>query len=348
MSSSDNSRNLLEVSGLKKLYRNGRGVKNMTFSLSRGDVFGLLGSNGSGKTTAIRSICGLCPYKGEIRLFGESVAENPRGALRRVGCIVEAPSFYAYLSAEQNLLLAARYYGMKKTEARQAAAWALGIVGLTAYRREKTERFSLGMKARLGLALCFISKPEFLALDEPLNGLDIEGMVEVRNIIMNMASIGANPASAYQVPAQSAVYPPNAVMPGAAFLISSHLAAEVEKTCNRVGVMDEGELLETAYMRDVLRDYGSVEAYYINVINRRRGIAGGFGYGFQGPGGYSYNAPGADGSGYNAPSNGGPGGDGGTGGNASPSGNGGPGDNASPSGNSGLSGSPGGVAGGGV
>ena len=220
----------------------------MSFTLSAGDVFGLLGSNGSGKTTAIRSICGLCPFEGEITLFGHSVKDNPREALRRAGCIVEAPSFYGNLSGEQNLTLAARYYGISKAERREAARWALDIVGLSNFRRERADRYSLGMKARLGLALCFVSKPEFLALDEPLNGLDIEGMIEIRNIIINQASIT-----------------------GATFLISSHLAAEVEKTCNSVGIMSEGELIDTARMDHVLGVYGSVEDYYLNTLHRHRG-----------------------------------------------------------------------------
>ena len=220
----------------------------MSFTLGKGDIFGLLGSNGSGKTTAIKSICGLCPFKGDIRLFGVSVADDPRAALGRIGCIVEAPSFYGNLSAERNLLLAAAHYRMPKREALDATAWALETVGLGKFRRERAERFSLGMKARLGLALCFVSKPDFLALDEPLNGLDIEGMVEIRNLILDLAS-----------------------RTGATFLISSHLAAEVEKTCNRVGVMDEGVLLECASMDVALRGHGSVEAYYLDTLRRRGG-----------------------------------------------------------------------------
>jgi len=244
----DARRPVLEVENLTKLFKNRRGVRNMSFTLSEGEVFGLLGSNGSGKTTAIRSICGLCPFEGEIRLFGESVKDNPRAALRRAGCIAEAPAFYGNLSGERNLLLAANYYGMTKSEAADAAAWALETVGLYAYRRDRAERYSLGMKARLGLALCFISKPDFMALDEPLNGLDIEGMVEVRNIILNQAAVS-----------------------GATFLISSHLAAEIEKTCGRVGVMDEGVLIETAPIGYVMGTFGSVEAYYLSVLQRHRG-----------------------------------------------------------------------------
>ena len=238
---------VLNVRNLRKLYKNGRGVKSMSFALSQGDIFGLLGTNGSGKTTAIRSICGLCAFEGEIRLFGESVADNPREALRRAGGIIESPSYYANLTALQNLQLAARYYGMTKIETAEAADRVLNIVGLSKFRRERAERFSLGMKARLGLALCFISNPGFMALDEPLNGLDIEGMVEVRNIIIEHATLS-----------------------GAVFLISSHLASEIEKTCNLVGVMDEGELLETARMDYVIPAYGSVEDYYLSVIRHHR------------------------------------------------------------------------------
>jgi ABC-2 type transport system ATP-binding protein len=236
---------VLEVSGLKKLYRNKRGVSEMTFSLQRGDVFGLLGANGSGKTTAMKSICGLCPYEGEIRIFGQPVRDNARNALKSVGCIVEAPAFYGYLSAQRNLELAARYYGLEDAPARIEGA--LDAVGLLKSRRDAAEKFSLGMKARLGLALCMLHSPELMVLDEPLNGIDIEGMADIRGIIMRQAADT-----------------------GATFLISSHLAAEIEKTCNRVGVMHEGRLLETARMSDVLYEYSSVEDYFLSVARLRR------------------------------------------------------------------------------
>ena len=236
---------VLEVANLSKLYKNGRGIRQMSFTLMRGDIFGLLGSNGSGKTTAIKCIFGLCPFRGDIKIFGESVSDCPGAALRRAGCIVESPSFYENLTAWQNLSLAAKYYYPSKKEIAEHTEWALGIVGLSKYSDERVDRFSLGMKARLGLALCFVSKPAFMALDEPLNGLDIEGMVEIRNIILDRAS-GT----------------------GATFLISSHLAAEIEKTCNCLGIMHEGVLIETARLEDVMREHGSVEDYYLNATSR--------------------------------------------------------------------------------
>ncbi|MDR1061452.1 MAG: ATP-binding cassette domain-containing protein [Clostridiales bacterium] len=236
---------VLDVSGLRKLYRNRRGVSEMTFSLQRGDVFGLLGANGSGKTTAMKSICGLCPYEGDISIFGQPVRDNARNALKKVGCIVEAPAFYGYLSAQRNLELAVRYYDLE--DARASVEGALGAVGLLKYRRDAAEKFSLGMKARLGLALCMLHAPELMVLDEPLNGLDIEGMADIRGIIMRQAA-GT----------------------GATFLISSHLAPEIEKTCNRVGIMHEGRLLETARMSDVLYEYSSVEDYFLSVARLRR------------------------------------------------------------------------------
>ncbi|MDR3120939.1 MAG: ATP-binding cassette domain-containing protein [Clostridiales bacterium] len=240
---------VLEVRGLKKLYRNHRGVSEMTFSLDQGDIFGLLGANGSGKTTAMKCICGLCPYEGDVSIFDEPVRDNTQNALKYVGCVVEAPAFYGYLSAEKNLRLAARYYGLPADETADAISRTLGNVGLAHVKNDRVDKFSLGMKARMGLALCMFSQPRFMVLDEPLNGLDIEGMVDIRNIILDLAR-----------------------STGAAFLISSHLAAEIEKTCTRVGVMYEGALLETARMADVLRDYASVEAYYIATLGRMRGV----------------------------------------------------------------------------
>ncbi|MDR1440449.1 MAG: ATP-binding cassette domain-containing protein [Clostridiales bacterium] len=240
---------VLEVSGLQKLYRNGRGVSEMAFSLGRGDVFGLLGANGSGKTTAMKAICGLCPYKGEVRIFGQPARDNAQNAMKKVGCIVDAPAFYGYLSAQRNLELAARY--CRIDGARERIEEVLGAVGLLRQRRDLAEKFSLGMKARLGLALCMLSSPELMVLDEPLNGLDIEGMADIRSIILRSAS-----------------------ETGATFLISSHLASEIEKTCNRVGVMHEGALLETAPMASVLEEYNSVEDYFLSVVRLRRGQSG--------------------------------------------------------------------------
>ena len=234
---------VLEVNNLQRLYRNNRGVREMTFSLNKGDVYGLLGANGAGKTTAMKAICGLCPYNGGITVFGTQVRDNTRIALAKVGCLIETPAFYPYLSARRNLGLAARYYKLPDPDA--AIAAALEAVGLTRYQNDSVIKYSLGMKARLGLALCILPSPEFMVLDEPLNGLDIEGMVEIRNIILELAGSG-----------------------NATFLISSHLAAEIEKTCNRVGVMVDGTLLESSDMQDVLAAHPSVEAYFLHVNGR--------------------------------------------------------------------------------
>jgi ABC-2 type transport system ATP-binding protein len=235
---------VLEVNGLRKLYGNRRGVSEMTFSLERGDVFGLLGANGSGKTTAMKSICGLCPYEGEIRIFGEHVRDNAQNAMKKVGCIVDSPTFYGYLSAQRNMELAAMYYRLEDAGGRIERT--LETVGLLKYRKDPAEKFSLGMKARLGLALCMLPSPDFMVLDEPLNGLDIEGMAAMRGVILQLAD-----------------------QLGATFLISSHLAAEVEKTCSRVGAMHEGRLLETSPMHEALSEYGSVEDYFLSVARQK-------------------------------------------------------------------------------
>lgn len=237
---------VLEVKQLRKLYKANRGVAEMSFSLDEGDVFGLLGANGVGKTTAMKAICGLTPYQGEIKIFGEDVADNTQNALAKVGCMIETPVFYGYISARRNLELAARYYQLPNVH--EEIDRILDAVRLTKVENDKVEKFSLGMKARMGLALCMISSPEFMVLDEPLNGLDIEGMVEIRNIILELAASRK-----------------------VSFLISSHLAAEIEKTCNRVGVMFGGELLGTASMSWVLENYPSVEEYYLATVRQKRG-----------------------------------------------------------------------------
>ncbi|MDR1558804.1 MAG: ABC transporter ATP-binding protein [Clostridiales bacterium] len=246
---------ILTAARLKKQYRNGRGVEDISFSIRRGEIFGLLGANGAGKTTTMKIITGLITrYGGTVRLDGEDIAENPAKALRRMGCLVEAPSFYGYMSAEKNLKTAAAYYGMDKAKAESEIAAKLQLVKLYQFRKDKAAKYSLGMKQRLGLALAMIGDPEIYVLDEPANGMDIEGIVEIRNIILNLACERR-----------------------ASFLVSSHLAPELQKMCHRVGIIHDGALRETAEMDWILENYPSLEDYYLSVINSegRRSINGG-------------------------------------------------------------------------
>lgn len=237
---------VLHIENMTKLYKNGRGVKNITLSVNRGDVVGLLGPNGSGKTTTMKTVVGLChPNAGSISVFGLDLNTHFEQIMQRVGVLIEAPALYGYLSAYKNLKLMANFYS-NVDDARIDKT--LEIVRLSQYKNEKVSRFSLGMKQRLGLAMALLSEPELIILDEPANGLDIEGMVEIREIIH----------------ALSEKY-------GVTFLVSSHLAGEIEKTCNRVAIIHEGDLVDSCTMQEALTYNPTLEDYFLTVIKENRG-----------------------------------------------------------------------------
>lgn len=238
---------VLEVKDLTKLYKNNRGISNLTFEIGKGDVLGLLGPNGSGKTTSMKVMCGLCHAdRGEIKIFNHSVYDNYEQALSKVGCLIEMPALYEYLTVGTNLKMMARLY---QTVTEEKIDHILEVVGLTKYKKERVSRFSLGMKQRLGLAMALISEPELVILDEPANGLDIEGMIEIREIISRMAE-----------------------KYGTAFVISSHLAGEIEKTCNKVAVIYEGEMLSFETMEQALQLSPTLEDYFLTKVREKRGV----------------------------------------------------------------------------
>lgn len=237
---------VLEVSQLTKLYKNGRGASDISFVLEKGDVLGLLGPNGSGKTTTMKVICGLChPNNGSVHIFGHDVFDEYEQAMAEVGCLIEMPALYEYMNAEENLKQAARLYPAVDE---QQIDHILHVVHLEKYKTDKVNRFSLGMKQRLALALALISNPQLVVLDEPANGLDIEGMIQVRELVRALAEER-----------------------GTSFLISSHLAGEIEKMCNKVAVMYEGEMLYFGTMEDALRLSPSLEEFFLQKVKEKRG-----------------------------------------------------------------------------
>ncbi len=237
---------VLDIQNLHKVYKNGRGVRKISLSVAPGDVVGLLGPNGSGKTTIMKCIMGLCHGdSGSIRIFGHDVETDVERSLAKVGGLIEQPALFDYLSARANLEMAARYY--PNVDAARIEH-VLRMVHLENYQKEKTGRFSLGMKQRMGLALALLSEPELVILDEPTNGLDIEGTVEVREIIRRLAAER-----------------------GISFLIASHLAPELEKCCNKVAIIHEGELLAFETMEEALRLQPSLEDYFLSKVKEKRG-----------------------------------------------------------------------------
>ncbi|QAY67252.1 ABC transporter ATP-binding protein [Paenibacillus protaetiae] len=208
---------VIETKGLSKSYKGRFAVSNLNLRISRGDIYGFLGPNGAGKTTTIRMLLGLIkPSKGTVELFGRPLKTDRLPLLRKVGSLVEYPSYYGHLTAVDNLEAIRRIIDAPRAR----IAEVLEIVGLTKEARRSVKGYSLGMKQRLGIASALLGQPELLILDEPTNGLDPSGILEIRELIKSM-------------PAQH----------GITVLISSHLLSEVEQMAGTVGIIRHGELV---------------------------------------------------------------------------------------------------------
>jgi ABC-2 type transport system ATP-binding protein len=233
----------MEITGLTKVYSNGRGISDLNLEVDQGDIFGFLGPNGAGKTTAMKMMAGLIkPDGGDVKIFGASITEDYVQAMKDVGCIIETAESYPYLTANENLKLFARFYpGVDQ----QRIDECLEITGMLKYKHEKSKQFSLGMKQRLGVAAAILSKPKLLILDEPLNGLDVEGMLDMRKLIKRLAE-----------------------EEGTTFFISSHLIHDVELTCTRIGVVYSGKLVNVEYTKNILSNYASLENYFVSEVDR--------------------------------------------------------------------------------
>ena len=233
----------LELQGLTKIYKNNRGVFDLDLDIYEGDIFGFFGPNGAGKTTAMKVMTGMMQAdRGDVRIFGHSIKDSFEAAVRNVGCIIETAETYSYLTAYENLRLFARYYPDVNAGRIDEV---LNITGIFKYRNEKASNFSLGMKQRLGIAAAILSRPRLVILDEPLNGMDVEGMVEMRKLIKGLS---ANE--------------------GTTFFISSHLIHDVELTCDRIGVIFEGRLLSVDTTANILKSHASLENYFMSEVDR--------------------------------------------------------------------------------
>lgn len=234
---------VIEISNLTKVFKNGRGIMNVNLEIHRGDIFGFLGPNGAGKTTAMKIMTGLSkPDSGDVKIFGHSILEEYERAMEKVGCIIETAESYPCLTAYENLRQFSRYY---KAIDDKRIEEVLELVGLIKYKNERPRKFSLGMKQRLGIAAAILSRPEVVILDEPLNGLDVEGMVQMRNIIKNLAETEKT-----------------------TFFISSHLIHDVELTCTKIGILYNGRILNIDTTENILNNYASLENYFISEVER--------------------------------------------------------------------------------
>lgn len=207
----------IETVGLTYNFGNQTVVKDLCLQVPKGSIYGFLGPNGAGKTTTIKILLNLLQSPADrVFIFGKEINNNRIASLKRMGSLVEQPAIYAHLTGKENLVNRCILLGIKKSK----CAEMLSLVGLTDAANKKAGKYSLGMKQRLGIALALISDPELLLLDEPTNGLDPNGIIEIRNLMIDLTT-----------------------KHGKTILVSSHLLAEIERTASHVGIINKGELL---------------------------------------------------------------------------------------------------------
>jgi len=224
--------NVIETRTLTKRYGDVLAVDAMSFSVERGQVFGFLGPNGSGKTTTIGMLLGIItPTAGDVRLLGLTGRAGLHQARQRIGATLETPNFYPHLSGRDNLRIVANLKGVDGRRIEET----LEVVGLLDRGKDKFQGYSLGMKQRLAIAATLLSDPELVILDEPANGLDPEGIREIRDLIVELGARGKT------------------------VFVSSHLLHEVERSCTHVAILRKGRLVRQSSVRDLLAGATALE-----------------------------------------------------------------------------------------
>ncbi|KEI86222.1 ABC transporter ATP-binding protein [Clostridium botulinum] len=217
---------ILKTTNLSKKYKKDFVVNNLNISIKRGEIYGFIGENGAGKTTFIRMITGLvAPTNGEIKLFSKEKGDELGHVRKRIGALIEKPAFYPYMTAYQNL---EAFRIEKGIPGKECIDKILKSVGLYEDRNKKLKNFSLGMKQKLALAIALLGDPEFLILDEPINGLDPMGIKEVRDILKKLNK------------------EKNITM-----LISSHILGELYQLANCYGIIHKGKLMEQITLKEL-------------------------------------------------------------------------------------------------
>lgn len=226
----------IQTIGLCKRYGNKNAVNNLSIQVPKVSVYGFIGRNGAGKSTTQRMICGLAsPTAGEIKLFERPVTDP--AVRRKIGTLIEQPGIYPGMSALENVILQGYSIGLENPK--KSALEALDAVGLSKAVKKKAKHLSLGMKQRLGLAIAMLGNPELLILDEPINGLDPEGIVQLREVIANLHRDR-----------------------GVTIFISSHILGELSKIATHYGIIKDGELIEQTSAEELAnkrKDYLTVK-----------------------------------------------------------------------------------------
>jgi len=221
---------VLKIENLEKSFKKFKAVDGLSIEVNKGDIYGFLGPNGAGKSTTIRIILSLLTQdKGEVYFFGQKLSNSSRNLFSRIGALVEKPDFYLYLSAYSNLKYFSELYGYKYSKSKLYET--LNMVGLSGRENDKVKTYSLGMKQRLGLAQALIHDPELIILDEPTNGLDPQGMREVRNLLTDLA-----------------------VNKGKTIFLSSHILKEVESMATSMAIINKGKTIVQGKVQDLLQN----------------------------------------------------------------------------------------------
>lgn len=242
---------ILRTNALTKKYKNDYALKNVDVTIKRGEIYGLIGQNGAGKTTMLRLITGLAfPTNGSIELFENNDRREMTAAHKRMGAIIENPALFPNMTAYENLEVQRLQRGVP---GRECIEKALKLVGLEGTGKKKVKNFSLGMKQRLGLAIALLSDPEFIILDEPTNGLDPMGIVEMRELLKKLNR-----------------------EKGLTVLISSHILSELYQLATKFGIIHQGQLLEeisAGELNDKCRQYLRIKvdepAKGVNVLEEK-------------------------------------------------------------------------------
>lgn len=219
---------VIKVQHISKHFGSLKAVDDLSFEVQAGQVFGFLGQNGSGKSTTIRMLLSLIhPTSGRIEIFGKSIEENREAILEQVGAVIERPDLYPYLSAKDHLQLFANVRKQKISDA--AIHLTLDKVGLSPRAKDKVQTFSLGMKQRLGIAIALLHNPNLIILDEPTNGLDPQGIADIRQLIQYLAK-----------------------EEGKTVLVSSHLLSEIEQIAHQILIIHQGKKIVEGVTKELL------------------------------------------------------------------------------------------------
>lgn len=219
---------VIKVQNISKHFGSLKAVDNLSFEVQAGQVFGFLGQNGSGKSTTIRMLLSLIhPTSGHIEIFGKRIEKNREAILEQVGAIIERPDLYPYLSAREHLELFAKVRKQKIGEADINAT--LEKVGLAHRAQDKVQTFSLGMKQRLGIGIALVHNPSLIILDEPTNGLDPQGIADIRQLIQYLSK-----------------------EEGKTVLVSSHLLSEIEQVAHQILIIHQGKKMVEGVTKELL------------------------------------------------------------------------------------------------